>query len=229
MEPTVTEKMEKKLNEGRQFRRAQTPEFRTVNNPDDSESMIVEGHASTFNQPYELTSYRSWEGYNVFINEQVDPNAFVECDMTDVIMQYDHEGRVLARTRNGTLEISTDATGLYVKADLSKSELGAGLYKDIKNGIIDRMSFGFTIDGSKTERTVDEQNKTITVLRTITKVGKLYDVSAVSIPANDGTDISARSFTDGVIEKLKAERLDELKKEKQRKALKLKLRLSEEK
>lgn len=229
MEPTVTEKMEKKLNEGRQFRRAQTPEFRTVNNPDDSESMIVEGHASTFNQPYELTSYRSWEGYNVFINEQVDPNAFVECDMTDVIMQYDHEGRVLARTRNGTLEISTDATGLYVKADLSKSELGAGLYKDIKNGIIDRMSFGFTIDGSKTEKTVDEQNKTITVLRTITKVGKLYDVSAVSIPANDGTDISARSFTDGVIEKLKAERLDELKKEKQRKALKLKLRLSEEK
>lgn len=227
MEPTVTEKMEKKLNEGRQFRRAQTPEFRTVNNPDDSESMIVEGHASTFNQPYELTSYRDWEGYDVLINEQVDPNAFAKCDMTDVIMQYDHEGRVLARTRNGTLEISTDTTGLYVKADLSKSELGAGLYKDIKNGIIDRMSFGFTIDGSKTERTVDEQNKTITVLRTITKVGKLYDVSAVSIPANDGTDISARSFTDGVIEKLKAERLDELKKEKQRKALKLKLRLTE--
>lgn len=224
----LSEKMQKKLNEGRQFRRSLKPELRAADENNDEE-MIVEGHATTFNQPYELYSYRNWDGYDVIISEQVDSNAFNDCDMSDVIMQYDHEGRVLARTRNNTLEVSTDETGLYVRADLSKSELGAGLYKDIKNGIIDRMSFAFTVDSDSMTKETDETNKVIKMLRTITKIGKLYDVSAVSIPANDGTDISARSFTDGVIEKLKAERLDELNRERQKKALRLKLRLMEEK
>lgn len=225
----LSEKMKKKLNEGRQFRKSLNPELRTASDGEDGE-MIVEGHATTFNQPYDLYSYRdNWDGYDVIVKEQIDANAFNECDMSDVIMQYDHEGRVLARTRNNTLEVSTDETGLYIKADLSKSELGAGLYKDIKNGIIDRMSFAFTVDGDSMTKETDETNKTITMLRTITKIGKLYDVSAVSIPANDGTDISARSYSDGVIEQLKAERLEELNRERQKKALRLKLRLMEEK
>lgn len=136
-----------------------------------------------------------------------------------------HEGRVLARTRNNTLQISTDEHGLKIRADLSKSALGKGLYEDIKNGIIDRMSFGFTIDDYREEESGTDDT-TRKILRTITKVGKLYDVSAVSFPANDGTEISARSYIDGVIEGKKLEQAKREEKEAKRKKLILRLKLA---
>ena len=220
------EKIMERIGNGRQFRRNDLhPEFRTVEREDEDaeESMIVEGHACTFNEQYCMYDGRY---YKIF--EQIDPHAFDECDMSDVIMQYDHAGRVMARNRNNTLELTVDEKGLLARADLSKSELGPGLYRDIKNGIIDRMSFAFTVAEDKREETEDYENDVITVLRTITKIGKLYDVSAVSIPANDGTDISARSYCDGVIAELEAERLKKAQRAKARKALELRLKLMEE-
>lgn len=210
-----------KISEGRQIRRNDMrPEFRTVDG--DNDKLIVEGHACTFNEPYLLYKYSDCEVY-----EQIDRNAFLECDMSDVIMQFDHAGRVFARTRNNTLEVQPDNEGLFTRADLSKSSGGPDLYADIKNGVIDRMSFAFTVLEDKREVTEDHENGITTVLRTITKIGKLYDVSAVSIPANDGTDISARNFSDGVIAEIKAERLKTQEKEHRKARLKLKLKLSE--
>lgn len=199
----MKEAMIKKITEGRQYR--PTAELLRIKELEEGkEERIVEGHASTFNQPYVL-----YDDGEYRIEEQVDPAAFDECDMDDVIFQYNHEGRVFARTRNNTLEVSTDESGLFIKADLGGTEEGRKLYQEIKDGYTDRMSFGFTVTEDKTERVENrEENKTV-VLRTITKVGKLYDVSAVSLPANDGTDISARSYSDGVIAELKAERLEE--------------------
>lgn len=139
--------------------------------------------------------------------EQVDPHAFDNCDMNDVIMQYDHEGRVFARTKNNTLQLATDETGLKVTADLSGTEIGRQLYTEIKGGYTDKMSFGFVVAEDKREVTRDLENHITTVNRTITKIKKLYDVSAVSLPANDATSISARKFLDGEIERIKAERL----------------------
>ena len=139
--------------------------------------------------------------------EQVDPHAFDNCDMNDVIMQYDHEGRVFARTKNDTLQLATDETGLKVTADLSGTEIGRQLYTEIKGGYTDKMSFGFVVAEDKREVTRDLENHITTVNRTITKIKKLYDVSAVSLPANDATSISARKFLDGEIERIKAERL----------------------
>lgn len=170
---------------------------------DDEEArMIVTGYAATFNQPYTL-----FENDDFIYTEQIAPDAFDNCDMTDVIMQYDHQGRVFARTRNKTLEVNPDQTGLFIRADLSGTEAGHQLYDEIAGGYTDRMSFGFTILEDKREVIRDRETNKTTVLRTITKVGKLYDVSAVSIPANDGTSISSRSFCDGLIAELKAERL----------------------
>lgn len=210
-----------KVLEGRQFRRNDAhPELKAVEETDEKR---VFGHACTFNEPYML--YRSKRG-DVEIWEQVDPAAFDKCDMSDVIMQFDHSGRVLARTRNGTLKLTPDSTGLAVEADLTKSALGPGVYEDIRNGILDRMSFGFTVRADKREETMDEVGN-IKMVRTITDVGKLYDVSVVSIPANDGTDISARSYCDGVIAELEAERLEVQKRERRKKALRLKLELIE--
>ena len=166
----------------------------------DTDSMVVEGYATTFGQPYEL--YRD---NDLVINEQVDTRAFDEANVGDVIFQMNHEGRVYARTRNNTLEITPDEKGLFIKADLSGTEEGRKLYEEIKGGYLDRMSFGFTVAEDRTEKTAENPR---TYLRTITKIGRLFDVSAVSIPANDFTEISARSFVDGILDKEKTEALE---------------------
>lgn len=192
-------------------------EVREVQNPDEDEKKIVTGYASTFDEPYKLFDGDGWEYWEV-----VDRGAFDETDMNDVIMQYDHRGRVFARTRNNTLEVNPDDEGLFIEADLGGTEIGRELYEEIRGGYTDRMSFGFTVTGELEEKEKDE-NGFWRFTRHITKVGKLYDVSAVSIPANDGTSIGADAVSrsladarDGVIERIEAERLKEEKRENDR-------------
>ncbi len=187
-----------KMEAGREYRAMQM-EIRES----DEGKLLVEGYATTFNEPYTL-----YDGRYYKIIEQIDSHAFDECDMSDVIMQYDHEGRVFARNKNGTLELSVDEKGLKIRADLGGTEIGKQLYEEIKGGYTDKMSFGFTVGEDKKEYVMDYENDVETCTRTITKVKKLFDVSAVSLPANDMTSISARRFSDGVIEKIKAERLE---------------------
>lgn len=185
--------IEDKLNEGRQYRNI---EVRALSANDDEK--IVEGYATTFNDPYTLYSFEDYE-----VREQVDAHAFDEADLGDVIMQYDHQGRVFARTSNETLRLSVDDHGLKIRADLGGTEIGRQLYEEIKGGYTSKMSFGFTVKAD--ERLISEEDNKTTVLRTITKIGKLYDVSAVSLPANDATSISARSYGEGVIAELTEE------------------------
>lgn len=200
-----------KIQQGRQYRNVK--EIRSDAVPFDEEKRYrVRGYATTYNEPYTLYSDEYIE-----IREQVAPGAFDEADMSDVIMQYNHEGRVFARTRNNTLSLTSDDHGLLIEADLGGTEIGRQLYDEIDGGYTDRMSFGFTVDGDEVSEEREKGKQTI-YLRTITRIGKLYDVSAVSIPANDGTEISARSLVDGLIEKEKAERLIEAEKEARAKA-----------
>lgn len=174
--------------------------------------MVVRGYASTFNDPYTL-----YEGDDFIYQEQVDRDAFSGTDMNDVILQYNHEGRVFARTSNNTLTVTTDDHGLLIEADLGGTEIGRNLFEEIKGGYTNKMSFGFVVDGDNEER-AEASDGRLLITRTITHVRKLYDVSAVSIPANDATSISVRNLTNGVIEQIQAERLEakelELKKRK---------------
>lgn len=194
----ITEQVNRKLSEGREFRMTQKIEAREA----DDGKMVVRGYATTFDEEYLLYDFGD---YRVF--ESVDKNAFEGCDMSDVIMQYDHAGRVFARNRNKTLELGTDDHGLAIEAELSGTDLGRQVYQEISGGYTDRMSMCFRV--GKDERTVEEDYDTgcITVHRKITKISKLYDVSAVSYPANPATEISARNFCEGVIEEIKQERL----------------------
>lgn len=178
-------------------------EIRTADEtePELEERKIVRGYATTFNEPYTLYQDDDWR-----FDEVVDSHAFDNTDMTDVIMQYDHEGRVFARMSNNTLTVTPDEKGLLIEADLGGTELGRQLFEEIRLGYTNKMSFGFTVDGEvETKEKVDGID---VYTRTITSVRKLYDVSAVSIPANDATSISVRNLTDGVIEKIQAERLE---------------------
>lgn len=207
--------VKEKLTEGRQYRAV--IEVRAL--PGEGEARIVEGYATTFDQPYEL-----WrDGPDYIFLEQVDRGAFDKTDMSDVIMQYDHVGRVFARTSNGTLELRTDDHGLHIRADLSGTEIGRQLYEEIKGGYTDKMSFGFTVDAD--ERLITEEAGVVTILRTIKSIGKLYDVSAVSLPANNATEISARSWCDGVIAQLAEERREAEARERKKKKISIMLNL----
>lgn len=118
--------------------------------------------------------------------EKIDAGAFDSADMSDVVLNIDHVGKPAAKTRNGTLKLDVRSDGLYMDADLSKNATGRELYEDIRNGFYDRMSFAFTVEE-------DEYNRD-TRTRTITKIKRLYDVSAVTFPAYEQTSIQARSF-----------------------------------
>ena len=165
---------------------------------------VVSGYASTFNEPYVL-----FQNDDLVYREQVDPGAFADTDMSDVILQYNHEGRVFARTSNNTLKVTPDEKGLFIEADLGGTEIGRELYEEIRGGYTDKMSFGFIVSEDEELRSRAEDGR-VDILRTITGFSKLFDVSAVSIPANNGTSIgvSTRSRIDGVIEEVRAERLE---------------------
>ena len=181
--------------------------------------MMVTGYASTFDEPYTL-----FQNEDLIYDEVVDANAFANTDMSDVIMQYDHEGRVFARMSNNTLTVRPDERGLLIEADLGGTTIGRELYEEIEKGYTNKMSFGFTVDGEEEVRAKAEDGRDH-YLRRITSVRKLYDVSAVSIPANDATSISVRNLTDGVIERIQAERLEEEKLELRRRKMLLKAKL----
>lgn len=160
----------------------------------------VEGYATTFNKPYLMGELDGIKYY-----EMIDRNAFVGADMSDVIMQYDHTGKVLARISNKTLIVEPQEDGLFICADLSKSNAAKDLYEEIANGLIIKMSWAFVIaDGGCY---YDKDTHT----RVITKIKKVYDVSAVSIPQNDATDISCRNFASGSHEAEQVEKLERRK------------------
>lgn len=194
----MNDEMIKKIQNGREYRRMMTLEVKELEGGEDD--FHARGYATTFNQPYLL-----WEEEGLKVYEQVDRHAFDECDMSDVIMQYDHNGRVFARTSNNTLGLVPDEHGLAVDAYLGGTDIGRSLFGEIKGGYTNKMSFGFVVEADKIDET--HEGETTIYQRTITKIKKLYDVSAVSLPANDSTEISARSLRDGVIAQKEAERL----------------------
>lgn len=186
----------------RQYRMIQLPDMqlRAAEQVDEEEpKYIVEGYATTYDDPYTLFEYDG-----IAYKETVSRDALAGADMSDVIFLYNHEGMVYARQSNGTLELTSDERGLHVKADLGSTEASRQMFESIQAGLVTQMSWAFTI--------ADEEYDEETHTRSIKSVRKVYDVSAVSIPANPNTDIaeSARRSLDGVIkaeeEKRRSER-----------------------
>ena len=114
---------------------------------------------------------------------------------------------MFARLSNGTLELKADGHGLKMRADLGGTELGRQLYEEIRGGYTTKMSFGFSVRKVERREERNEETGAVTVHRRITEIKKLYDVSAVSLPANDATEISARNIGEGVVAEIEQERL----------------------
>lgn len=164
-------------------------ELRTPEN--EEEKMIVEGYAITFNSP-------ATHGYT----EVIKPGALDNTDMSDVPLKYNHEDShlIMARTRNKSLELKKDEKGLFIKAELIDTQSNKDIYKSIKAGLIDKMSFAFTVRGDEYDYDTDT--------RTITDIDRLYDVSVVDIPFYDSTSVYARGESDEFLA-----RREELRKE----------------
>ena len=155
----------------------------------------VEGYATTY-EPYYLCKHGKKDVYEEFV-----PGCFRNCDMSDVIFQFDHAGKVYARQSNNTLFVEPDSVGLFMCADLSKTSGSRSMYEDIDAKLVTRMSWGFMPDEETLE--IVETETTITIKHH--NIQKIYDVSAVSIPANNNTEIQARNFADGEIGKFMKE------------------------
>lgn len=166
---------------------------------------MVEGYAATFD-PYVLLTIDG-----VDYSERIEPTAFDDADLSDVVLRVDHAGSVYARSSANTVEVWTDEHGLATRANLGKTQKARELYADIEAGNYPQMSFAFVVaeDGDYFDRA--------THTRVITRIRKVFDVSPVSFPANPNTEISVstRDYFNGVIEMEKAERLEREKRKRQ--------------
>ena len=179
-------------------------QFRAEEN--DNNKMEIKGYAVVFNSP---ETY----GYT----EVIDSRALDNADMSDVVLRYNHNDTfmVLARTRNKSLDLKVDEKGLYIDARLQDDITEhRNIYNAIKSGLIDKQSFAFTVDEDEYDYDTDT--------RTITKIGKLYDVSVVDQPFYNATDVSIASKNDDFLERreqLRKEHEEELEEQRKQEEL----------
>lgn len=197
-------------NTGRECRRAHL----AIREQAEAPSYVVEGYATTFDDPYLL--YEESDGP---VHEMVSRHALDDADLSDVIYLYDHEGEVYARTRNSLLALSIDDKGLFCRVDLSATANSRAHFDNIACGNVCEMSWCFVIE----EEHWDEATRTMIIDR----VGKVYDVSGVSIPADPYTCIAParKRSLDGVIQQTRAERLEKERRDKL-KMLRLKIKIA---
>lgn len=178
------------LPEIRQYRSFAASNFQTVTrDSEEADNYTVRGYFTTFEDPYLLM-----DGFY----ESIARTALDNCDMSDVLFQFDHTGDVLARQRNGSLRVGIDEHGGWCEARLDGCQRARDLYESISNGLVVEMSFGFIIDDDDGFEWDEDEDGTIHAR--ITKIRKIFDVSAVSIPANPSTEISARSYAQAAID-----------------------------
>ena len=151
---------------------------------EEDDKMILEGYALVFNNETLIGD----EEYG-FI-EEIDSRALRDTKMKDVPMKYNHMDSflIIARTKNQSLSLTVDSIGLKVRAELLDTNTNQDIYKMVRSGLLDKMSFAFTVD----EQVWNREGRI--PKRTITKIERLYDVSVVDTPAYDATSIYARSL-----------------------------------
>ena len=194
-------------------------EYRNLGNFELDEENMVVGYASTFD------TYPLWKDGDTTLYERIEKDAFKDADLSDVVFLRDHTGRVLARTRNGSIQLWTDDHGLASRTNLGLTDASKEMLEDIQVGNYTQMSFSFVVGRDHIEWLND--NEAVRIIDTIRKV---YDISAVAFPQNPYTEIglSARAMLDGAIEARTAERLEAERRERARKALMLRVKLAKE-
>ncbi len=181
-----------------QFRRF---DIRAQKKEDEEDTMLIQGTPIVFEKETCLYKTKGFE-----LHEIIDRNACDDADISDVILNINHCGRVYARTRNDSLKLGIDEDGMQIEAIVKKNDDGRrALYNDLSEGLLDRMSFAFKIK-EKEETYIENADGNDIVVCRITKIEKIYDVSIVDIPAYDETSVSARRLFDAVSKRMISER-----------------------
>ena len=171
----------------------------------DDDKMHIEGKAVAFNSP------ETYYGETEVISE----HALDDADMSDVVLRYNHNDSqyTLARTRNKSLRLEVRDDGLYFEADLIPTTTNKDAYLMVKEGLLDKCSFAFTIE----EDDYDKKNH----LTTIKKIGRLFDVALVDFPYYNDTSVQARSLDtrEAMLERAKKVQRQALIEEMERKDL----------
>ena len=166
--------------------------FSTIAKRDGEEEtkMVVEGYAIVFDEETLIGDEERG-----FI-ETIDKNALKETNMKDVQFKYNHNDvtLILARTRNGSLSLEVDEKGLKIRAELIDTTSNRDIYKCIEAGLLDKMSFAFTVKSQSWDKSGKIPK------RTITAIDRLFDVSVVDLPAYDQTSIQASSRSLEIVE-----------------------------
>lgn len=147
--------------------------------------MIIEGYPIVFDQEAYI---EFWDGG---FYEKVDPRAFDNADMSDVVFKYNHNDDFfpMARTRNGSLKLTPDEKGMFIHAELIDTTENRDIYKMVQAGLLKEGSFAFTI--KKDSQDIDEKGE---VHRTILEIGKLFDVAlCINGAYGDLTNLMARN------------------------------------
>ena len=175
---TETKKPNQKFNRTVEIREAQFSE--------ENDAKVLEGYAVVFDSPTVLYEYDGIE-----YKEVIAKDAFDNADLKDVVLKYNHGDAkgILARTRNGSLQITIDDYGLKFRATLLNTPSSNEVYECVKNGLLDKCSFAFRCE----EDAYNQETHT----RTILKIKRVYDLSVVDIPAYDDTNVEARNYFDG--------------------------------
>ena len=170
------------------------------------DKMILEGYAIVFEE--ETLIGDEERGFR----EVISRDSLSKANMKDVPLKYNHMDSflILARTKNKSLSLSVDEKGLKVHAELLNTTTNQDVYKMVKAGLLDKMSFAFTVKKQSWDR------KAEIPLRRIEEIDRLYDVSVVDLPAYEGTSIYSRSL-DLVETELKA--MDLAKREEEAKVI----------
>lgn len=169
------------MNAEKETRLINIEDFTIERRDDGTDGLIVEGYAAVFNSTADIGGY---------FEETIAPTAFDGADMRDVPLKYNHSDVVpiLARTRNKSLTLTVDNKGLRIRAELLDTTDGVDMYKRIKAGLIDKMSFAFTVKQDEWKYIEGGLDR-----RTILQFDRIFDVSVVDVPAYDETSIFARS------------------------------------
>ena len=170
-----------------------------------SDRMIIEGYAVLFDTP------QTYQYGDTTYTEQISRGALDNTDMKRTVLRYNHDDSVmaLARVKNGSLVLSIDEVGLRVWAELLDTQTNRDLYKSIKNGLIDEMSFAFTVAKDGDKWTYEDDYTKVT--REITAIDTLYDVSVVDTGFYEKTSVYARALN----------HVDTLKEEQNKRTLEL--------
>lgn len=168
------------MNNNKEIRLINISNFNIEQRGDGSDKLVIEGYAAVYDTEADIGG---------FFTETISRGAFDGADLHDVPLKYNHSDAVpiLARTRNKSLTVTPDEKGLFVHAELLDTTDGVDMYKRIKAGLIDKMSFAFTVPEGGDDWTNGG------TYRRINKFDRIFDVSVVDTPAYDDTSIYARS------------------------------------